>query len=209
MESKRKQRDEPAETLVRWLNGAGQQSRLGLYIGVSLRLASSGSARKLGKGISVREAFEDWVRRVNGVIARKGGRQVSPYLETRASRLGVDFDLNFSMERGGEHFRVVGVNEDSRALLQFAYLTEAGQAGRVRLCPACDKFFYGKRTDQRFCSVACKVGFWQKTPQGKEAKRLYMRKWRADVRKLDAKYKENDLSGERLKESRRLRKLGG
>jgi hypothetical protein len=120
----------------------------------------------------------------------------------------VDFDFDFAVEKGSSGFGLIPVNEDSKAVLEFAYLTQAGLASRVRECPSCQNFFYAHRVDQRFCKESCKVGFWQKTPLGKETKKLYMRKWRATVRKLDSKYTTSDLTGERRKESGRARKLG-
>ena len=194
-------RRERGEFLARWLNGPGQHSRVGLYIGLCVDLASSESARRLGRGITVQEAFAGWVRKVNEASASKGGPLFSPELETRVSRLGLDFDLAFGVEAGKDGFTLVSVNEDSNALLQFANLTDLGGARNVRSCRACDKYFYARRADARVCSPECKVALWRKTPAGRKKRAAYMRDYRAKVRRL---WEAKQQKGRQLRRGRNV-----
>jgi hypothetical protein len=193
-------RKERGEFLAGWLNGPGQYSRVGLYISLCVDLASSESARRLGRRVAVQEAFAAWVGRVNEDRASKGEPLLSPELETRVSRLGLDFDLAFGVETGKDGFSLVSVNEDSKALLQFANLTDLGGARNVRRCRACDKYFYACRADARVCSPLCKVALWRKTPAGREKRAAYMRDYRAKVRRLW----EAKQQGRRLRRGRNL-----
>jgi hypothetical protein len=109
----------------------------------------------------------------------------------------------------GIEFRLVPEDEHSTMLYHFIQLINSGNVSRLRFCQNCHKFWYCVgRSDQRACSVNCKVSLWQKTPAGRAKRTAYMRKHRATLRKLDSKYTKNDLTGERRKESRRARKLG-
>lgn len=175
-----KLRGDHGEALVRWLNGPGYTSRLGLHIYVFVRVASSEGARKVGRRITVQETFEDWVRRVNEVLSAKGGRLISSEFPVRASDLGLDYEIVFSVENGKVDLDLVPVNEDSKALFLFKTLTELGGASRVRFCENCERFFYARRADRQTCSSACKVALWQKTPAGRVKKAEYMRKYRAN-----------------------------
>lgn len=51
----------------------------------------------------------------------------------------------------------------------------------VRQCPRCQKWFIGLKRTSLFCSEECRVTAWserRKTPEGRQARKLYMRKHR-------------------------------
>jgi hypothetical protein len=120
---------------------------------------------------------------------------------TQAPTEGACLPMQFRAElrpRGrGIEFKLVPEDEGSRWLYMWGELLTSGNATRLRLCPYCDKFWYcAVRADKRFCSDTCKVSFWQKTAKGKEAKKQYMRRYRADERR---RVKKSALSGSRRK----------
>lgn len=144
---------------------------------------------------------------------KKGVASSPKEYEERLSK-GALVPLNLGAElrpmRGGIKFRLVPQDEESRWLYLWGELLNSGNASRLRICPNCQKYWYceGRKDKGPACSVSCKVSLWQKTPKGRTAKAEYMREYRDTVRRLDAKYTENDLMGESRKESRRARRLG-
>lgn len=99
-------------------------------------------------------------------------------------------------------FSLVGEDEDSQWLYVWGELLNSANESRLRRCPNCATFWYCVgRTDRRFCTEACKVSFWQRTEKGKEAKKQYMRRHRAMLRKLE---KRSAFTANRRKVARNI-----
>jgi hypothetical protein len=83
-------------------------------------------------------------------------------------------------------FKLVGEDENSQWLYVWGELLNSGNETRLRRCPNCATFWYcAGRSDRRFCTEACKVSFWQRTPKGKETKKRYMRRYRENQRERE------------------------
>lgn len=115
--------------------------------------------------------------------------------------LPVKLRAEFTPSARSIQFNLVPNDEDSRWLYVFGELCDSGNMSRLKLCPRCMNIWYcAGRTDKRFCTLPCKVAYWQKTPAGRKAKREYMREYRATERRLwEAKQK-----GRTLKRGRKL-----
>lgn len=103
---------------------------------------------------------------------------------------------------GGIEFKIVPQDEESEHLYAWGNLLNSGNVVRLRICPNCAKFWYcSGRLDRRACSDACKVGLWQKTPQGRAKKAGYMRRYRNGLKERG---KKQELTGKRRKASKRI-----
>jgi len=71
------------------------------------------------------------------------------------------------------------------------WLAMSGHLRRVRECRLCVQWFRAHRADQRFCSGACKEKYFRSSPQGKAARRDYMRNYRARDKKRTERELEN------------------
>lgn len=62
-------------------------------------------------------------------------------------------------------------------------LASYGLLDYLRRCRNCGKWVVASRRDQRFCSGACRVSHFKKTPEGRARNREYMRRYRAQSSK--------------------------
>ncbi|MGA2990565.1 MAG: hypothetical protein ABSD88_08820 [Candidatus Korobacteraceae bacterium] len=62
---------------------------------------------------------------------------------------------------------------------------------RLRRCAhdGCKRWFYAKRNDREWCSGACKQRNYESTPEQRESKKLYMRKYRVDQKEREERQK--------------------
>lgn len=58
---------------------------------------------------------------------------------------------------------------------------------RVKECPNCKKFFYAHPQRKRFCSRKCQEAFYWNGQRGRAWRRTYMRKYRADQARRNAR----------------------
>lgn len=137
---------------------------------------------KMGEG----ETWEYVLRTVRSLHPR--GKEAVQGDKIRLSTLHLQLAFDAEFKRGdnnGVTFELVPANDYSRAVLALASLIGSGDACRVRRCRGCGRFFFAwQRADRQDCSSRCKTTYWQKTPQGREAKAAYMRGLRAKQKKL-------------------------
>lgn len=134
---------------------------------------------------------QDWPQSWFPELAREhqGGRGV-----TVGANWPVHSLASVNVDHGRVDFRLRPCRDRDRALLALGELHALGETGRVKLCPNCGRFFYAPRRDRQACSANCKVSLWQKTPAGRETKRLYMQQTRAKQKRLwEAKQKGRKL----------------
>jgi hypothetical protein len=79
--------------------------------------------------------------------------------------------------------------KEVRALLKLLTLASADLLGRVRQCSTvgCERWFYARRGNEKFCSAPCEQRLANSDPDRKEKKRLYMRKYRRSEKARDQK----------------------
>ena len=66
----------------------------------------------------------------------------------------------------------------SDAVLQIVLLGREGLLWRVRQCPACQRWFYARFRHQNYCTMRCQQGHYKRSPEWREHRRKYMRKYR-------------------------------
>jgi hypothetical protein len=75
-----------------------------------------------------------------------------------------------------------------------------GKSPRIRRCEECNAWFFAAtREDQRWCNRNCRQRHYDSSPETRESKKLYMREYRATMKKLA----RNPKSGVGLRGSRR------
>jgi len=112
-------------------------------------------------------------------------------------RLSTSLRVDIRPSGSGFEFKLVPEDMDGIYLFAWRELLDSGNAARLRRCPNCEKYWYCVgRSDKGFCSDACKVSFWQKSAKGKEAKKQYMRRYRAVQRE---QLKSSVLTAKRCK----------
>jgi hypothetical protein len=73
---------------------------------------------------------------------------------------------------------------NGRILMQWVYLAVIhdlavdGQLRLVRECDFCQRWFFGRKNDQRFCSPNCREKEWRTSPRGRMKRAGYMRRYR-------------------------------
>ena len=66
----------------------------------------------------------------------------------------------------------------ARAVLLIMSLGNLGLVQRVRRCRKCNRWFYGKFSHQEFCSPKCQQTHYKSSPEWREHRKQYMRKYR-------------------------------
>lgn len=192
------------EKLIEWLNSrAGWQSRVGVVIYMSVQLFSWASRKRIKRRVSLREAQEAWIRRLNEAASVRKEPPVSIVFPERASELGVDFTISSIVVDGRPRVEFAGVDIDSEAFLAFVRAVERGELDHLKFCENCERFFYARRRDALACSPECKVALWRKTPLGRERRKRYMRDYRAREKKREEK---GELTGDEKEHSLSIRK---
>ena len=80
---------------------------------------------------------------------------------------------------------------------RIALLAEQGLLERVRECRDCKSWFYANRVDKVFCDPACSKAHWQRSVEGKESRRVKMREYMRERRKVEKQEKERFWKGVR------------
>lgn len=124
----------------------------------------------------------DYILQTVKSLHPSGGKAVQgDKIRLSTHHMQLAFDAEFRRgDNNGVTFEIVPANDYSRVVLALASLTGSGDAGRVRRCRGCGRFFFADRADKQDCSARCKTAYWQRTEQGRETKAAYMRKWRAN-----------------------------
>jgi hypothetical protein len=79
-----------------------------------------------------------------------------------------------------------------------------GKPPRVRRCAECKAWFFAaKKNDQQYCDGVCRQHRYDSSPEMRESKKLYMRKYREDEKKRKA---SQDRAAKREAEQGRTRK---
>jgi len=70
-------------------------------------------------------------------------------------------------------------SDDEKALNSILALARAGKLHNVTRCSQCRKWIFARTKRNTFCSDTCREKNFRSTPAGREARRLYMRRYRA------------------------------
>lgn len=194
--------DRAGRELAAWLN---REPRGPVAQTIALHLIGEARARlrKAKPGAGLRETIS--------ILSMK--KKVLPIPgedPSQAFYLPIKLRGEFRVEGRRLRYREVSETEDDRMLHAFGKLAAAGLSDRLRLCPDCSNFWYCHgRSDRIFCRAACRVGFWQKTDEGRKKRAAYMRGHRANPRVRAREFKEFALAGAQRKVAKSIsRNLG-
>lgn len=73
---------------------------------------------------------------------------------------------------------------EAQAVVCLLNLAELGLVDRIRQCGWCTTWFYARFKHQRFCKTECQQSAYAKTPDWREHRRNYMRKYRREELQL-------------------------
>ena len=73
------------------------------------------------------------------------------------------------------------------AVMHIARLAEGNLLNRVRECDECKRWFYARFRHQRNCSTPCQQAHFRSSKAWKESRKIYMRKYRDEVRENKVK----------------------
>lgn len=71
-----------------------------------------------------------------------------------------------------------GNKEESEAVLQIVLLGGEGLLSRVRRCLKCQRWFYARFKHKLFCGTPCQQSYYRESPEWREGRRKYMRRYR-------------------------------
>jgi hypothetical protein len=177
MDSNRNLQALDGEGIAAWLN-ADPREEIGLFIRFYVMAQSLDDV----KGRKPLAALQETV----AVLSEKGRPVDGGFWLPFTGR------MEFRLKGPRLHCQMVSESISDWAVFRFAQLVSAGEIRRLRCCPNCFKFFYCEaHAGRRFCSVNCRVSFWQKTAYGRQRHSKSMKDWRNNpiVRKRRARLK--------------------
>jgi len=115
------------------------------------------------------QVFKQCAKEVERELARYRMRPVLRTLDTTGkSKLAATLEFNWDC----------GESPAARAVLLIMSPGNLGLVQRMRRCHKCNRWFYGKFSHQDFCSPKCQQTHYKSSPEWREHRKQYMRKYR-------------------------------
>jgi len=166
--------------LADWLNGEGLYRRRHKRTPAHQRIESLiDQLHSLMRG-----GWRIWEQMDSALFAevqRKLSRyRMSPQIDPgKAGSLGMRFVWN------------PGASDEAKAVRLIVWLGERALLWKVRRCLKCKRWFYSRRQDNRFHSLACRLGWHQSTPAVKAKRAAAARERRADDKREERRFVEH------------------
>jgi hypothetical protein len=127
------------------------------------------------------ERYDDQRREIYELISF----HINPSIRGRRGEWRFDLGLEPDLSR------VRYTPKDATAFADMLFLFASGYLHRVRQCNRCRTWFSATVPQQTHCSDSCRVASFRESPAGREKRKLYMQRYRAQPHNAGGKRKKH------------------